>query len=328
LYPGDNMPVQELLDFAQMFRGQLAQHRVMADEAGTRESAALRDKQRAENFPVAMRVLPGRLRDHLVAVYDFARVVDDLGDQAAGDRVALLDAFAADLSTIWDGGVPRAAVLRRLSVTVRACDLPREPFENLVEANRWDQRISRYPAYTDLLAYCALSANPVGRIVLGIFAADTKASGRSGQPAPRGGPDAAAVELSDRVCTALQLVEHWQDVAEDRRAGRVYLPAEDLAAYGVTEVDLDGRQTPEAVRRLLAFETDRAAALLDSGAPLVRRLRGWARLAVAGYVAGGRAAIDSLRRARWDVLAQTPRVRRRDVVRHALRLLVLPGAAS
>jgi squalene synthase HpnC len=289
----------------------------MADEAGTREAVTLRDKRRAENFPVAMRVLPRRFRVHLVAVYDFARVVDDLGDEAVGDRLALLEEFAADLATIWAGGTPESAVLRRLSATVRACGLPREPFENLVEANRWDQRISRYPSFEDLLAYCALSANPVGRIVLGIFAAGV-----------RGDPDPAAVELSDRVCTALQLVEHWQDVAEDRRAGRVYLPAEDLAAYGVTEADLDGAPTPAAVRRLMAFETERAAALLDAGAPLVRRLHGWARLAVAGYVAGGRAAIDALRRADWDVLTCPPKGRRRDVIRHVLRLLVLPAVAA
>ncbi len=116
----------------------------MADEARTREAVTLRDKQRAENFPVAMRVLPARYREHLVAVYDFARVVDDLGDEAVGDRMALLDEFAADLATIWAGGTPRSAVLRRLAGTVRACGLPREPFENLVEANRWDQRISRH----------------------------------------------------------------------------------------------------------------------------------------------------------------------------------------
>jgi squalene synthase HpnC len=285
----------------------------MGDQSGTRDTVALRAKERAENFPVAMRILPGRLRAHLVAVYDFARSVDDLGDEAAGDRVALLDEYAADLALIWDGGEPRPEVLRRLSDTVRACGLPPEPFQNLVEANRWDQRIHRYPTYADLLAYCALSANPVGRIVLGIF---------------RARADAATIELSDRVCTALQLVEHWQDVAEDRRAGRVYLPAEDMAAYGVTEMDLDGVQTPPAVRRLLAFETARAEALLDSGPPLVGRLRGWARFAVAGYVAGGRATVDALRRARWDVLAETPRVRRRDVLRHLLRLLVRPGAAA
>ncbi len=292
----------------------------MADEAVTREAVTLRDKQRAENFPVAMRVLPGRFREHLVAVYDFARVVDDLGDEAVGDPTALLDEFAADLATIWAGGAPRSAVLRRLASTVRACGLPREPFENLVEANRWDQRISRYASFDDLRAYCALSADPVGRIVLGIFGA--------GAHGLRGDPDPAAVELSDRVCTALQLVEHWQDVAEDRRAGRIYLPADDLVRYGVAETDLDTAPTPATVRRLMAFETDRAAALLDSGAPLVGRLHGWARLAVAGYVAGGRAAIDALRRADYDVLTRTPKGRRRDVIRHVLRLLLRPRAAA
>jgi squalene synthase HpnC len=288
----------------------------MGDQAGTRDTVALRAKERAENFPVAMRILPGRLRAHLVTVYDFARSVDDLGDEAAGDRGALLDDFAADLAVIWDGGEPRSAVLRRLSETVRACGLPRAPFENLVEANRWDQRIHRYTTHDDLLAYCALSANPVGRIVLGIFGAG------------RAPLDAAAIELSDRVCTALQLVEHWQDVAEDRRAGRVYLPAQDMATYGVTEVDLDGAQTPLALRRLLAFETARAEALLGAGPVLVGQLRGWARVAVAGYVAGGRAAIDGLRRAHWDVLARTPRVRRRDLLLHLVKLLVHPGASA
>jgi squalene synthase HpnC len=296
----------------------------MADEASTREAVTLRDKQRAENFPVAIRVLPARYREHLAAVYGFARLVDDLGDEAVGDRTALLDEFAADLATIWAGGTPRSAVLRRLAGTVRACDLPREPFENLVEANRWDQRISRYASFDELRAYCALSADPVGRIVLGIFGADHRAGRRARDPDP------VAVELSDRVCTALQLVEHWQDVAEDRRAGRIYLPADDLAAYGVTEADLDGAPTPTptAVRRLLAFETDRAAALLDAGTPLVGRLHGWARLAVAGYVAGGRATIDALRREDFDVLTRTPKGRRRDLVRHLVRLLVRPGSGG
>jgi len=280
----------------------------MAEDAGTREAIALRDKERAENFPVAMRVLPGRLRTHLTALYDFARTVDDLGDEAAGDRLAQLDAFAADLAGIWDGGTPRSPVLRRLAATVRACNLPRQPFADLVEANRQDQRLGRYPTYADLLGYCVRSANPVGRVVLGIFC---------GEPVEPG-----LVALSDRVCTGLQLVEHWQDVAEDRRAGRIYLPEEDLTAYGVAEADLDGTTTPVNLRRLLAFETDRAAALIDDGAVLVGRLRGWARVAVAGYVAGGRATVDALRRAGHDVLPGPPRPRRRDTVRHAVRLLV------
>jgi squalene synthase HpnC len=264
----------------------------------------LRDKRRAENFPVALRVLPGRLRRHLIAVYDVVRVIDDLGDEAPGDRSALLADFAAELAGIWRGEPPRAAVLRRLLPTVRACDLESEPFARLIAANVRDQRVDRYATFDDLRGYCRLSADPVGRIVLAVFGAGT----------PR------TVALSDRVCTALQLIEHWQDVAEDRRAGRIYLPQADLAAFGVPEQELDQPVASQALRRLIAFETGRAERLLDSGAPLVGLLHGWARLAVAGYLAGGRAAIDALRRARWDVLSGSPRVRRRDVLCHAARL--------
>ncbi|HEX6401804.1 MAG TPA: squalene/phytoene synthase family protein, partial [Pseudonocardiaceae bacterium] len=194
-------------------------------------------------------------------------------------------------------------VLRQLVPTVVARGLDREPFDRLVRANLVDQRVHRYARYAQLREYCMLSADPVGRIVLGVFGVADRTE---------------LTELSDRVCTALQLIEHWQDVAEDRRAGRVYLPQEDLAAFGVTEAELDARVASPALRRLMAFEIDRAAELLDSGAPLLGLLHGWARLAVAGYVAGGRAAVDALRRSGGDVLGGPPRPRRRDVLRHLL----------
>jgi squalene synthase HpnC len=267
--------------------------------------AELREKERAENFPVALRILPRRYQLHLRALYDVSRVIDDLGDEASGDRTELLMAFRSDLDGIWVGRPPSSPVLRRLAATVRACQLDREPFDRLVAANLQDQVVTRYATYADLVHYCTLSADPVGRVVLKIFNSST----------PRD------VELSDRICTALQLVEHWQDVAEDRRAGRIYLPQEDLEAHGVAETDLDRAVATPAVRQLIAFETHRAADLLDSGAPLVARLRGWARLAVGGYVAGGRAAIDAIKRTDHDVLSSTPRPRRRDVATHLARLL-------
>jgi squalene synthase HpnC len=273
--------------------------------------AQLRAKERAENFPVAMRLLPGRLRRHLVAVYDVVRVIDDLGDEAAGDRTAQLAAFADDLARVWDGGPPRAEVLRRLVPTVRATGLPRDLFDRMVEANLQDQRVTEYATYADLRRYCTLSADPVGRMVLTVFGVTSPGAG----------------ELSDRVCSALQLVEHWQDVAEDRAKGRVYLPKEDMVRYAVSPSDLDGAAATPALRRLMAFQTERAATLLDSGAPLVGLLRGWARLAVAGYVAGGRAAVDALRRSGGEVLAATPRTRKQDVLRHLLPL-VLTGAGK
>jgi squalene synthase HpnC len=270
-------------------------------------------KRRAENFPVALRLLPRKLRADLIAVYDVARVIDDLGDAAAGDRDALLKDFGRDLATVWDGAVPDHPVpdhpvLRQLVPTVRARALDREPFERLIQANLLDQRVHRYATYADLRGYCELSAVPIGRIVLAVF-------GVSGMLNP------AAIELSDRICTALQLIEHWQDVAEDRRSGRVYLPQEDLTAFGVAEAELDGPVASPALRRLMTFQITRAADLLDSGAPLVGLLTGWARLAVAGYLAGGRATLDALRRPNADVLAATPRPRRRDIVRHQLSAL-------
>lgn len=271
--------------------------------------ALLRSKERAENFPVALRVLPRRVRQHLVAVYDVVRVIDDLGDEAAGDRTAQLEAFAEDLARVWAGGDPRAAVLRRLVPTVRATGLPKELFDRMVAANLQDQRVSEYATFDELRQYCTLSADPVGRMVLCVFGVTSDTAGA----------------LSDRVCTALQLVEHWQDVAEDRRKGRVYLPKEDMAEYGVSPSDLDSGTATAALRRLMAFQTERAAALLDAGAPLVGMMHGWGRLAVAGYVAGGRAAVDALRRCGGEVLAATPRTRKRDVLRHLPQLLLTRG---
>ena len=266
----------------------------------------LRERERDENFPVALRVLPKAVRMDLHAVYAVARTIDDLGDLAPGGRTAALHDFRADLHQIWRGSAPRRPVLQALAPTVRARGLTAEPFDRLIEANLIDQWVTRYDTFSDLLRYCRLSADPVGRLVLDIF----------DQNSP------AAAELSDRVCQALQLLEHWQDVGEDRRVGRVYLPAEDLAAFGVRETDLDRPHASDALRELMAFETERAARLLDSGAPLLAHLRGWARVAVLGYIAGGGAAVRALRRTGWDVLGCPARTRHRDIALQAAALLL------
>jgi squalene synthase HpnC len=266
---------------------------------------ALMRKARAENFPVASRLLPRRERGHLLALYGFARLVDDAGDEAPGDRLALLGAIAADLERVFGGREPRHPLLRALAPTVRACALPREPFEALIEANRRDQRVRRYRTFEELMDYCALSASPVGRLVLCVFRAAT--------------PERIA--LADAVSSGLQLVEHWQDVAEDLARGRVYLPAEDLARFGVSDADLGARAASPALRALLRFEVERARALLEAGEPLVRSLSGRLALAVAAFVAGGRAALDAIERAGFDVLAGAPRARRRDRARRLLGVL-------
>src|SRR6185312_6328537 len=211
----------------------------------------------------------------------------------------------ADLSRLNDGQA-RLPVIRALEPVVHELGVPIQPFLDLIAANRQDQIVSRYPTLEDLLGYCKLSANPVGRIVLYVFGAFT--------------PERA--ELSDRVCTALQLAEHWQDVAEDYQAGRIYLPGEDLDRFHVTDADLAGPPAGPRLRELMAFETDRARRLLDDGAPLVGTLRGTARLAVAGYVAGGRAALASIASAGYDVLTATPTPAHRRVASELLRAVV------
>jgi squalene synthase HpnC len=278
------------------------------------EANVLAGQAAGENFPVALRLLPARRREHLMAVYGFARTVDDIGDEAPpAQRPRLLDELEADLRRLYarygptsagsgggsgsggDGEEPRSRVMRALAPTVADCAIPMQPFLDLILANRQDQVVSRYASFPDLLGYCRLSANPVGRIVLYVF--DSFTPGRA--------------ELSDSVCTALQLAEHWQDVAEDLRAGRIYVPAADMKTYGCTEQDLTRASASPSVRALMAFETGRATTMLDAGAPLIGMLRGAARVAVAGYVAGGRAALAAIAAADHDVLRATPRPRKR-----------------
>ena len=254
-----------------------------------------------ENFPVALRVLPAVHRRHLTALYGFARLTDDLGDEAretgqadADLRLRLLDELDADVDRIYQGATPQSPVMQKMAGTVAECHVPAQPLRDLIQANRQDQRITCYQTFADLARYCELSANPVGQIVLYIFGVATP--GR--------------IARSDRICTALQLAEHWQDVAEDLANDRIYLPAEDLDRFSVTEADLAAPSAGPAVRGLMRFETDRAQGLLDQGAPLVGTLRGAARLAVAGYLAGGRAALAAIRGQRYDVLSATARPRK------------------
>jgi squalene synthase HpnC len=277
-----------MIDHRSVYEGGSARPPVVT---GAHETApvALAGHEQSENFPVALRLLPRHYRRDLRAVYAFARGVDELGDTAPGDRLAQLARFDAELGRIWSGGPVHDPVLADLAATVREHNLPAEPFHRLVAANVQDQRVSRYESYDDLRGYCRLSADPVGRIVLGVF-------GEAGS--------ARTVELSDRVCTALQLLEHWQDVGEDRRAGRVYLPQQDLRAYAVPETDLDRAAATPELAALMRTEIDRAADLLADGAAIVGRLRGWARPCVAGFVAGGRATVAALRRSDGDVLGR------------------------
>jgi len=274
----------------------------------------LAHKAAAENFPVALRLLPRQYRAHLMAVYNFARTVDDVGDEAPPDqRLQLLDELDDDLARLYAGwrastpeNRPRYPAVVGLAEAVAECAIPQRCFRDLIDANRQDQVVTRYETFEELLGYCTLSANPVGRIVLHVFGCST--------------PHRA--ELSDAICSGLQIVEHLQDVGEDFHAGRVYLPAADMRSYGCTEADLALPAASPQLRRLIAFETARATGLINEGAPLVSQLRGAARVAIAGYIAGGRAALAAIAEARHDVLAGTPTPTKSRTARELAALLV------
>ncbi len=287
------------------------------------QSRAVLDKAARENFPVAPFFLPRAWRDDLMAVYGYARLVDDIGDgdlppgrddarwlglepAAAGDRSAMLDAFEADLRRVFASGAgPGHPILRALVPTVRRHRLGPEPFLGLIEANRHDQRVSRYATWDELLGYCELSANPVGRLVLQV----------TGTATPE------RVRRSDAVCTGLQIVEHLQDVAEDLARDRIYLPAEDLARFGVGEADLAAPSAGPPLRALIEHEADRARGMLDEGLGLVGSVHGRLRLLLAGFVAGGRAALTAVAAARYDVLRGAPKATRAALLREVASTL-------
>jgi squalene synthase HpnC len=255
-----------------------------------------------ENFPVAMSWLPRAIRCDLVAVYGAARLIDEAGDAAAGDRAALLDAVEADLRAAFAGRA-RHPLLRRLTPLAQSHGLTPEPFVRLIEANRFDQRAPDLASWDDLLAYCALSAQPVGEIVLRVFDQVSDDNLRD----------------SNDVCTALQVLEHCQDVAEDARAGRCYLPGEDRAWFGCRAEHLETAPAPESLRRTVALQVERARELLARGDALCRRLRGIARPVVAAYAGGGWATAAALERAGFDPNSQPVGPGRIATLRHALR---------
>jgi squalene synthase HpnC len=248
-----------------------------------------------ENFTVASRLLPPRLRQHLANVYAFARWSDDLADEAASTRQAEhgLAEWRGQLDDCF-AGRPRHPVYVALAETVRQTGLTIEPFADLLDAFRQDQVKTRYEDRGELLGYCRRSADPVGRIVLGI----------------EGCREAGLVAMSDAICTGLQLVNFWQDVKRDRMAGRVYLPAADMRRFGVEESMLDRDRASPALRALLEEQVGWARECFDRGAPLGDRAPAVLRPAIGMFLGGGRAVADAIERAGYDTLRARPTVGR------------------
>ena len=247
-----------------------------------------------ENFPVGSIMLPRRLRKPVHAVYAFARYADDVADEGDADndaRLAALAALRAELDLIGTGGVPQTALMRRLyEEAVLPFGLDLQPFYDLLSAFAQDVVKTRYQNFAELADYCRRSANPVGRILLQLY----------------GETDTRSLARSDGICTALQLINFWQDVAVDWQKNRVYLPQDDMAKFGVTEDDLAAGCMTPALRKLLAYECGRARKMLYAGAPLGKRLKGRLGFELRLIILGGDRILQKLAENQYDVFQKRP----------------------
>ena len=247
-----------------------------------------------ENFTVGSLLLPKAVRQHVSNLYAYCRTVDDLGDEATGDRRHLLDQWRDDLERCYTNDAPTHPVMVALQHTIQRFNIPREPFLKLIEANRMDQELARHPTFEDLLHYCDHSANPCGRLFLYVF----------------NYRDEERQKLADHTCTALQLTNFWQDVNRDWQKGRVYLPLEDLKAHDVTEEQIARREFDDNFRRLLAFQVERTRHIFRQGAQLLDHIDGHAKTDVALFTRGGMAVLDAIEKQDYNVLKRRPSLSR------------------
>ena len=246
-----------------------------------------------ENFPVASLLLPRRLREPVEAIYAFARSADDIadeGDAPAVMRLARLNDYRRELLTIEQGRTPADPLFARLAGAIRVHRLPVQLFRDLLDAFQQDVGKTRYADFPELLDYCRRSANPVGRLVLALYRADS----------------AENLVLSDHICTSLQLINFWQDVAIDWQKNRIYLPQDDLARHDVDEARIAKGRVDEAWRQLIAFQVQRSRAMMLSGAPLARRLPGRLGWELRLVVQGGLRILEKIEGVGYDVFRRRP----------------------
>ncbi|GLV13214.1 phytoene synthase [Alicyclobacillus hesperidum] len=255
-----------------------------------------------ENFSVVSLFVPRELRPHFCSIYAFCRGVDDLGDELKGDRLAALDAYEEELRRAY-GGTPQTPVFRALQHTIEACGLPMDPFLRLIEANRRDQRQATYETWDDLRDYCRYSADPVGRLVLGVF----------------GCCDEERAALSDYTCTALQVANHLQDIHRDLKNGRIYVPKADLESFGASLEDIRQARMTDGVRACIKFEVERTAEWFTQGARLERLVPQRLGLQLRLYRLGGEAVLEALRRQDYDPFVRRPVVTSGQKLRIAMR---------
>ncbi|WP_442507863.1 squalene synthase HpnC [Novipirellula sp. SH528] len=265
-----------------------------------------------ENFLVASVLLPRRLKQPFYNVYAFCRTADDLADESATPALALqaLERCQTSLDATF-AGHPPAGIFTALANTIEQFRLEKQAFDDLLDAFRQDQQKTRYESFDELLDYCRRSANPVGRIVLKLAAADT---------------DAADLERSDQICTGLQLANFWQDVARDYAIGRIYIPQSELRTWGVSEdmfaEMIQQRSTLPELKALIKAECDRARTYFDRGEPLCDHVPKWLGRNLRLIVGGGRATLEAIRAIDFDVIRMRPRVSKATQAGLILRSLI------
>ena len=246
-----------------------------------------------ENFPVASVLLPRRLRKPVAAIYHFARAADDIadeGDLPNEERLRQLDEFRAELARISNNETPLTPLFRNLAAEIHQHALPMQSFYDLLDAFSQDVVKKRYNDFTDLLDYCRRSANPVGNLLLHLYGEATPVN----------------LAYSDAICTSLQIINFWQDVAKDYAIGRIYLPLGELARYGVSEDQIAQGITDDAWRNLMKFQVDRARAMMISGRPLGSILTGRIGLEMRMIIAGGLRILAKLESAHYDMFRHRP----------------------
>lgn len=267
-----------------------------------------------ENFPVASLLLPRTLRAPVAIIYRFARSADDLADEgsaSSAERLESLRGYDLQLERIERGlapnGSPEAALFNALGEVIKSYDLEIKPFRDLLSAFSQDTITPRYETFEEVLDYCSRSANPVGRIMLALYRAD----------------QGEYRAWSDQICTALQLINFWQDVAVDLQKDRVYLPQEDLRRFGLTVESLPRCVGTSGYRELMAFECQRARTIMLAGAPLARALSGRIGLELRLVVQGGLRILEKIEAADFDVFEHRPVLLKSDWMGMGLRAITM-----
>jgi squalene synthase HpnC len=254
-----------------------------------------------ENFPVASVLLPRPLRHPVAVIYRFARTADDFadeGDRPAAERLALLEGYREELRRIAGGRASASPLFNELREVITEYDLPVEPFHDLLDAFSQDVTKARYASFAEVLDYCRRSADPIGRLMLGLYreSCDQKCGDRH-------------VAWSDAICSALQLTNFWQDVAIDFAKDRIYLPQDEMARFGVGERQIAARDTGGGWTALMNFQVERTRAMLERGAPLALVLPGRIGLEIRTVVQGGLRILEKIERVRGNVFRRRPVLR-------------------